>query len=138
MLKETAFAWENFRFNLHSNMTCSPTDLLCVPDDSLTAGGTTMPVAPRLPSDAPLPLTLIGPGTQLPYEIRGTSIGYEPADVLLRHTVAEGPIVTAVSQKVALDPNTLLVPMNVIVVRPSTSFGIPRQRMQPFAREDFF
>jgi hypothetical protein len=138
MLKETAFAWENFRFNLHSNMTCSPTDLFCVPDDSLTAGGTKMPVTPVLPVGVQPPFTLIGPGTQLPYEIRGTSIGHEPANVLLRHTVAEGPIVTAISQKVALDPNTFLVPMNVIVVIPSASFGIPRQRMQPFAREDIF
>jgi hypothetical protein len=134
------FAWEFFRHDLYTTLTCDITDPFCIENPDFGVGSTTAPVGPSLINADP-PFERLAPSV-FEYEVRGMRIGRAPADVRLRELVETSSTTTATQEaaaiRVALDPSTLLVPVNVVVALPSAAFPGPRALMAPLAREDLY
>jgi hypothetical protein len=75
----------------------------------------------------------------LPVEAHGISLGRQPMTIGLRKYEANAPLSTLGSVQVQLDPNTRVVPVNVVVVLPSASIAPEfRATMEGIKNVDYF
>lgn len=134
------FAWEHFRYDLYTATGCDALDPFCVANPDFGVGSTSAPIGPQIDDPQP-PYELFSP-QRLPYLVRGIRIGYEAADIRLRELVETSATTTATQEaaaiRVALDPTTLLVPVNVVVALPSAAFPGPRAQIAPLAHEEYY
>ena len=107
-------AWALIRHELHMLTTCQTDDPFCVSAGSRSDEGV-LNVWPNIAGDF-----AASAGTpEFPFEAHGLRLGLKSATVRLEKYNRDGSLATVGSLTAALDPSTLVVPVNVVVVRPT-------------------
>ena len=105
--------WGFNNFELQLLNTCDPTDPFCVaaPDRSVEPA---LNVWPSLPGT-------FNSGMTMPVQVHGSRIGLKPTTFQLNEFLPSGTLQPIATASVALDPATIVVPINLVVVIPAAS-----------------
>lgn len=114
-LREADDHWGYSRFELQTFADCPPTDPFCV--------ATFVRGDEGVLNAWPIQVGYWQPGTIVPVEVHGFRLGADAAQLRIDKAARDGTITTAGAVQVRLDPETIIVPVNVVVVEPTADIS---------------
>ncbi len=114
-LREADDHWGYSHFELQTFADCPPTDPFCVATFVRSDEGVL--------NAWPTQVGYWQPGNVVPVEVHGLRRGAAPAQLRIDKAARDGTITTAGTVQVRLDPETIIVPVNVVVVEPTADIS---------------